>query len=286
MRTPKVSEKSPKKGFILTAIFTVLSAAYIIPIATVFINSFKNKGSITLSPFVLPDSDTFVGLKNYINGITHGNYPFYKSVFYSIIITVMSVVLILVCTSMTAWYIRRVNSIFCKTVYYLCIFSMVVPFQMVMFTLSKTADNLGLNTPFTIPIVYLGFGAGLAVFMFTGFVKSIPFEIEQAAAIDGCNPLQTFFLVVLPIMKPTYISVAILETMWIWNDYLLPYLVLDQTEYKTIPIHIQYLQGSYGSRDMGAIMALIILCLVPIAVLYFTCQKYIIKGVISGAVKG
>lgn len=286
MRTPTIMEKRPKSDLWLTALFTLLSAIYLLPIATVLINSLKNKSSITLSPFVLPDSSTFVGLENYINGITHGNYPFYKSVFYSIIITVLSVLLILVCTSMAAWYIRRVNSFTCKIIYYLCVFSMVVPFQMVMFTLSKTADNLGLNTPFTIPIVYLGFGAGLAVFMFTGFIKGIPVEIEQAAAIDGCNPLQIFFKVVMPIMKPTYISVGILQTMWIWNDYLLPYLVLDQTEYKTIPIHIQYLQGSFGSRDMGAIMALIILCLVPIAVLYFTCQKYIIKGVISGAVKG
>ena len=286
MAAQKNLQKRPRSDFLLTIFFALFSAVYLIPIATVLINSFKNKNSITLSPFVFPNGDTFVGLENYINGITHGNYPFYKSVFYSIIITVLSVALILICTSMAAWYIKRVNSFICKVVYYLCIFSMVVPFQMVMFTLSKTADNLGLNTPITIPIVYLGFGAGLAVFMFSGFVESIPREIEQAAAIDGCTPPQTFFKVVMPIMKPTYISVGILQTMWIWNDYLLPYLVLDQTEYKTIPIHIQYLQGSFGSRDMGAIMALIILCLVPIAVLYFTCQKYIIKGVISGAVKG
>ncbi len=285
-KTLKSKGRTKYTNRILTVIFSALSIIYLLPIVTVLINSFKNRNDIALSPFEFPNFDTFVGLKNYINGITHGNYPFYYSVFYSIIITVLSTALILVCTSMAAWYISRVNSFFCKIIYYLCIFSMVVPFQMVMFTLSKTADDFGLNTPFTIPIIYLGFGAGLAVFMFTGFVRGIPLEIEQAAAIDGCNPLKTFFLVVLPIMKPTYISVAILETMWIWNDYLLPYLVLDQTKYKTIPIHIQYLQGSYGVRDMGAIMSLIILCLIPIAVLYFTCQKYIIKGVISGAVKG
>ena len=270
----------------LTVIFSLLSVVYLIPIAAVLINSFKDKGSITLEPFKLPTAVTFVGLENYINGITHGNYPFYYSAIYSIIITVLSVFLILLCTSMAAWYISRVNNTVCKGIYYLCIFSMVVPFQMVMFTLSKTADSLSLNTPFTIPIIYLGFGAGLAVFMFSGFVKGIPISIEEAASIDGCSPIGVFFRVVAPIMKPTYISVGILETMWIWNDYLLPYLVLDQTKYKTIPIHIQYLQGSFGRRDMGAMMALIIMCLVPIAVFYFTCQKYIIKGVISGAVKG
>ena len=271
---------------ILTGVLSVASVAYLLPIAVVLINSFKDKNSIALSPFTLPDGQSFVGFKNFATGITHGNYPFYFSVLYSFIITVLSVFLILLCTSMTAWYISRVNSTACKVIYYLCIFSMVVPFQMVMFTLSKTADSLRLNSPFTIPIIYLGFGAGLAVFMFSGFVKGIPIQIEEAAGIDGCGPIRTFFLVVLPVMKPTYISVGILETMWIWNDFLLPYLVLDQTKYKTIPIHIQYLQGSYGRRDMGAIMALIILCLIPITVFYFACQKYIIKGVISGAVKG
>ena len=223
---------------------------------------------------------------NYIKGMTFGNYPFYRSVFYSLVITVMSVALILLCTSMSAWYVSRVDSWFCKIVYYLCVFSMVVPFQMVMFTLSKTADTLRLNNPYTICIVYLGFGAGLAIFMFTGFVKGIPLELEEAALIDGCTPLQIFFRIILPIMKPTYISVGILEVMWVWNDYLLPYLVLDKTEYKTIPIHIQYLQGSYGKVDYGATMALIVLCLIPIVVVYALGQKYIIKGVLSGAVKG
>lgn len=271
---------------LLTVFFSLFSLLYLYPVFVVLINSLKTKTSITLTPFELPNGETFVGFENFINGITHGNYPFYNSVFYSLVITFLSVLLILLCTSMAAWYTNRVNNVFCRVFYYLCIFSMVVPFQMVMFTLSKTADLLKLNSPYTIPIIYLGFGAGLAVFMFVGFVKSIPIEIEEAATIDGCGPLQIFFKIVLPIMKPTYISVGILETMWIWNDYLLPYLVLDQNEYKTIPIHIQYLQGSFGRRDMGAIMALIILCLIPIVVFYFLGQKHIIKGVVAGAVKG
>ena len=218
--------------------------------------------------------------------MTFGGYPFWKSVFYSTVITLLSTGLILLCTSMAAWFISRVDSKFCRAVYYLCVFSMVVPFQMVMFTLSKTADTLKLNTPWTIPVIYLGFGAGLAVFMFVGFVKSIPLEIEEAAAIDGCNPFRTFFSVVLPMMKPTMISVAILEIMWVWNDYLLPYLVLDITEYRTLPIHIQYLKGSYGTVDLGATMALIFLSIVPVIVFYLICQKHIIKGVAAGAVKG
>ncbi len=271
---------------LLTVLFSALSLAWILPIVIVLINSFKNSSSISLQLFSFPTSESFVGLENYITGITHGNYPFYMSILYSVIITVLSVGLILLCTSMAAWYISRVDSFICKMVYYLCIFSMVVPFQMVMFTLSKTANSLHLNTPFTIPIIYLGFGAGLAVFMFTGFVKSIPMEIEEAATIDGCNPLQTFFLVDAPIMKSTYISVGILEIMWVWNDYLLPYLVLDRTEYMTVPIHIQFLQGSYGQVDYGATMALIMLCLLPIVIIYIFCQKHIIKGVLSGAVKG
>ncbi len=270
----------------LTVLFSLISVAYIYPISVVLVNSFKTKGAITVSPFELPNSESFAGLDNYINGIAHGNYPFLLSLLYSLLITVLSTALILLCTSMAAWYNNRVNTPLCRLLYYLFVFSMVVPFQMVMFTLSKTADALRLNTPYTIPIVYLGFGAGLAVFMFSGFVKGIPIEIEEAANIDGCGPVGTFFRIVLPIMKPICISVGILEIMWIWNDYLLPYLVLDQTEYKTVPIHIQYLQGSFGRRDMGAIMALIILCLVPVAVFYFICQKYIVKGVAAGAVKG
>ena len=271
---------------LLTAFMALLSLVWVFPVVVVLLNSFKESSAIALTPFQLPNADTFVGMQNYITGIMHGNYPFYMSILYSLIITVLSVALILLCTSMAAWYISRVDSIFCKIVYYLCIFSMVVPFQMVMYTLSKTADTLKLNTPFTIPIIYLGFGAGLAVFMFSGFVKSIPMDIEEAATIDGCNPIQTFFLVVAPIMKPTYISVGILEVMWVWNDYLLPYLVLDRTKYMTIPIHIQFLQGSYGQVDYGATMALIILCLIPIMLLYFLGQKHIIAGALAGAVKG
>ncbi len=271
---------------VLTAVFSALGVLWILPIVIVLINSFKSSSSIALQPFQLPSADTFMGFQNYITGINNGNYPFYMSAFYSLVITVLSVGLILLCTSMAAWYINRVDSLFCKVVYYLCIFSMVVPFQMVMFTLSKTADNLKLNTPFTIPIIYLGFGAGLAVFLFSGFIKSIPLEVEQAADIDGCNALQTFFLVDVPIMRSTYISVAILQTMWVWNDYLLPYLVLDRTKYMTIPIHIQFLQGSFGRVDYGATMAMIMMCLLPIVVIYILCQKHIIKGVLSGAVKG
>ncbi len=271
---------------VLTAVFSVLAAAWILPIVIVLVNSFKSSSSIALTPFQLPTTETFMGFQNYVTGINNGNYPFYMSAFYSVVITVFSVALILLCTSMAAWYINRVDSLFCKVIYYLCIFSMVVPFQMVMFTLSKTADNLKLNTPWTIPIIYLGFGAGLAVFLFSGFIKSIPLEVEQAADIDGCNALQTFFLVDVPIMKSTYISVAILQTMWVWNDYLLPYLVLDRTKYMTIPIHIQFLQGSFGRVDYGATMAMIMMCLIPIVVIYIICQKHIIKGVLSGAVKG
>ena len=274
------------KNLIPTAILSAVSFLWILPILIVLMNSFKTSAGITLTPFERPNMETFVGLENYIGGITHGNYPFYMSMLYSVLITVLSVGLILLCCSMSAWYITRVDTAFTKVVYYLCVFSMVVPFQMVMFTLSRTANNLYLNTPFTIPIIYLGFGAGLSIFLFTGFVKGIPMEIEEAASIDGCTPLQTFFTVVAPIMKSTYVSVGILEIMWIFNDYLLPYLVLDRTKYMTIPIHIQFLQGSYGRVDYGATMALIMLCLLPIVIIYIFAQKHIIKGVLSGAVKG
>ena len=266
--------------------FALIAVAYLYPILIVLVNSFKSNAAINLDTFALPAKNTFMGFQNYIKGMTFGNYPFYKSVEYSLIITLLSAALILLCTSMAAWYVSRVDSLVCRIVYYLCVFSMVVPFQMVMFTLAKTADTLKLNRPWTIPIVYLGFGAGLAVFMFTGFVKSIPRSIEEAAVIDGCNAVQTFFRVVLPMMKPTFISVGVLEIMWVWNDYLLPYLVLDINEFRTIPIHIQYLKGSYGSVDMGATMALILLSIVPVIVFYLCCQKYIIKGVAAGAVKG
>lgn len=272
----------------LTLLFGVLSVVYIFPIVIVFYNSFKTNDAINAETFALPKADTFVGFENFIKGMTFGNYPFLKSVFYSLVITVISTALILLFCSMTAWYVARVNSKFCKFVYYLCVFSMVVPFQMVMFTLAKTADSfiIPLNTPWTIPIIYLGFGAGLAIFMFVGFVKSIPLEIEEAAMMDGCNTLRIFFQVVMPMLKPTLISVGVLQTMWIWNDYLLPYLVLDRTRYMTIPIHIQYLKGSYGSVDLGATMAMIMISIVPIIIFYITCQKYIIKGVAAGAVKG
>lgn len=283
-------DATKKKGkmskTILTIVFSIIAVFYVSPIFIVLINSFKLKSKISAQPFSLPNAESFVGFDNYANGIFYGNYPFYKSVLISLFITVCTVFVILICTSMCAWYLSRVNNLLCKIIYYFCIFSMIVPFQMVMYTLSKTADNLGLNTPWGIIIVYLGFGAGLAVFMFTGFVKSIPIEIEEAASIDGAGPLRTFFGVVLPIMKPTFISVGILETMWIWNDYLLPYLVLDIKKYRTIPIHIQYLNGSYGQTDLGAIMALIILSIIPIIIFYFVCQKHIIKGIVAGAVKG
>ena len=271
---------------ILTVLFIVICVIYLMPVFTVLMNSFKTNASINTNTFAFPNAETFTGTSNYVNGINVGEYPFLKSAGYSLLITITSSALILVCTSMAAWYISRVNSFFARIVYYLCVFSMVVPFQMVMFTLAKTANVLHLDTPYTIPVIYLGFGAGLAVFMFAGFVKGIPLEIEEAAAIDGCGPLRTFFLVVFPMLKPVMISVGVLEIMWIWNDYLLPYLVLDRTKYKTIPIHIQYLQGSYGHVDLGAVMALIVISIIPIVVFYLTAQKYIIKGVVEGAVKG
>lgn len=278
--------KNIKWGKWLTLIFSIVTLVYISPIFIVLMNSFKANTNVKTDTFAWPSGEMFVGWANYLKGFTFGNYPFLKSVLFSFVITILSTILILFCTSMAAWYIARVDSKICRIIYYLFVFSMIVPFQMVMFTLSKTADTLSLNTPWTIPIVYLGFGAGLAVFMFTGFIKGLPLEIEEAAAIDGCGPLRTFFVVIIPMLRPTLISVGILEIMWIWNDYLLPYLILDRTEYMTIPIHIQYLQGSYGSVDLGAIMALIILSIIPVILFYLTCQKYIIKGVASGAVKG
>ena len=282
----KVKEKYTPGSKVLTAVFAVLSVVWIIPIILVLMNSFKLNASINLDAFALPDAESFAGWANYIKGFTFGNYPFLKSVGYSVFITVVSVFLILLFCSMSAWYIARVNSRFAKIFYYLCLFSMIVPFQMVMFTLTFTANNLKLNTPFTIPVIYLGFGAGLAIFMFVGFVKGLPLEIEEAAAIDGCGPVRTYFSVVLPMLKPTLISVGILEVMWVWNDYLLPYLVLDRTKYMTIPIHVQYLKGSYGTVDLGATMAVIMLSIIPIIIVYLCCQKHIIKGVAAGAVKG
>ena len=278
------STRKAKHGWILTTFFSILSVLYVMPIVIVTFNSFKNKIWISKTPFALPNEKTFVGIENYIKGIAKTK--FIDAFWVSLFITVASVAVILLCTSMCAWYIGRVKSVFSKVFYMLCAFSMIVPFQMVMFTLSKIANVLHCSNPLGIIFVYLGFGAGLPIFMFVGFVKSIPLEIEEAAMIDGCNPLQTFFQVVLPIMKSTCITVAILQAMWIWNDYLLPYLVLDQKNWRTIPIAVQYLKGGYGAIEMGQMMAMLVLAIIPIVVFYLVCQKHIIEGVIAGAVKG
>ena len=276
--------KKVKHGGVFTAIFSIISIGYIFPIMLVFINSFKKKAYISRKPSDIPNGKMYVGLENYVRGIKQAN--FFEGAKWSTVITVGSVFLIILCTSMCAWYIVRVKNALTKAIYYLCLFAMIVPFQMEMFTLSKLANSLGLNTPWGLWIIYLGFGAGLSVFMFTGFVKSIPIEIEEAAMIDGCNPLQTFFGVVLPVLKPTCVTVAILQTMWIWNDYLLPYLVLNLKKYITIPIAVQYLKGGYGSVDMGAMMGVLVLAIIPIIIFYLFCQRYIIEGVVAGAVKG
>ena len=270
---------------ILAVVMVLLCLLWIYPIVLILLNSLKTEGSFTTSTvFRLPTAETFAGLRNYVYGVT--KMDFLSSMGYSLLITITSVVLILLCCSMTGWYLTRVNNKLSKFMNLLIVFSMVVPFQMVMFTLSKTADRLKLNTPWNICIIYLGFGAGLAVFMFTGFMKSVPMEIEEAAMIDGCNPIQTYFRIVFPIFKPTMISVAILEAMWVWNDYLLPTLVLDIKKYRTIPMLIQYFRGSYGRVEMGPMMACIMLTVLPIIILYLACQKYIIEGVVAGAVKG
>ena len=274
-----------KKSIIPTIILSVISIIWIYPIVMILFNSLKVESAITTSGvFQFPTSETWNGIQNFIASVTQMD--FLKSFWYSLVISVMSVVLILLCCSMCAWYIVRVNGLLSKVLYYLCVFSMVVPFQMVMFTLAKTADTLKLNNPYTICIVYLGFGAGLAVFMFTGFVQGSPLAIEEAAMIDGCSPLQVFFKILIPILKPTIISTAILELMWVWNDYLLPTLVLDIKKYKTIPMAIQYFRGSYGHVQMGPMMASIMIDIIPIIVVYLVCQKYIIEGVVAGAVKG
>ncbi|MDO4608161.1 MAG: carbohydrate ABC transporter permease [Clostridia bacterium] len=260
-----------------------LSIVFLIPILTVLLNSFKNKFSISQTPFVLPSADTFSGIENYISGINDTG--FLSAFFWSVFITVLSVAVIIIFTSMTAWYITRIKSRFNSVLYYLFVFSMIVPFQMVMFTMSKVANILRLDNPFGIILIYLGFGAGLSVFIFSGFIKSVPLSLEEAAIIDGCNTFETFWRVVFPILKPTAITVAILNTMWVWNDYLLPYLVIG-SDYKTIPIAVQYLKGGYGSVDMGAMMAMLVLSIVPVIIFYLSCQKYIIKGVAAGAVKG
>ena len=279
-----MEKRKTKHGALLTTIFSIISVVYMFPILLVLMNSFKKKAYISKKPFTLPNAKSFVGFDNYVSGIQKTG--LIQAAFVSLFVTVLAVAVIVLCTSMCAWYITRVHTKFTAGMYFLCLFSMIVPFQMEMFTLSKLANTLKLNTPWGLWIIYLGFGAGLAVFMFTGFVKSIPLEIEEAAMIDGCNPLQTFFGVVLPIMKPTCVTVAILQTMWIWNDYLLPYLVLDLKKYTTIPIAVQYLKGGYGSVDMGAMMGVLVLAIIPIIVFYLFCQKYIIEGVVAGAVKG
>ena len=276
--------KRLKISNILTfAFLTALSFLFLIPIITVVANSFKDKFSISQTPFVLPNSSTFVGVENYISGVNDTG--FISAFFWSLFIMVGSVAVIVLFTAMTAWYITRIKNRFNSVLYYLFVFSMIVPFQMVMFTMSKIANILHLDNPLGLILIYLGFGAGLSVFIFSGFVKSIPLSLEEAAIIDGCSVLQTFWHVVFPILKPTAITVAILNTMWIWNDYLLPYLVIG-SDYKTIPIAVQYLKGGYGSVDMGAMMAMLVLSIVPVVIFYLACQKYIIKGVAAGAVKG
>ena len=277
--------KDRRINAVLSVVLTIVCILWMYPVFMILMNSLKTERAITTThAFELPTAETFVGLKNYIYGIAEMD--FLSSLWYSFIITISSVALILLCCSMCAWYITRVQGVLSKGMYYLCVFSMIVPFQMVMFTLAKTADTLKLNNPYNICIIYLGFGAGLAVFMFTGFVKSMPIAIEEAAMIDGCNPLQIFFKVVCPILKPTMISTAILETMWVWNDYLLPTLVLDIKQYRTIPMAIQYFRGSYGKVEMAPMMACIMITVIPVIVLYLACQKYIIDGVVAGAVKG
>ena len=267
----------------LFIILLFMSVVFLFPVFVVVINSFKQKFTIATAPSVLPDGSNFVGFKNYITGIN--NTGFLSAFGWSLFITVFSVAAIVIFTSMTAWYIIRVKGRMTSLLYYLLIFSMIVPFQMVMYTMSKTANTLRLDNPLGIILLYLGFGAGLSVFMFSGFIKTLPITIEEAATIDGCSTLQTFWRVVFPILKPTSITVAILNAMWIWNDYLLPYLVIG-SDYKTIPIAVQYLKGGYGSVDMGALMAMLVLSIIPVVIFYLSCQKYIIKGVASGAVKG
>lgn len=278
-----MNQNSRAQKFILPAVLSVVAAAFIFPVLVVLLNSFKTKFSINTAPFSLPDKSTFAGIDNYINGLQDTD--FLSAFLWSFFITVASVLLIVICTAMTAWYIIRVKTHFTKFLYLAFVFSMIIPFQMVMFTMSKTANTLGLDNPLGIVLIYLGFGAGLSVFMFSGFIKGVPIAIEEAATIDGCSPWQTFFWVVFPVLKPTAVTVAILNAMWIWNDYLLPYLVIG-SDYKTIPVAIQYLKGGYGSVDMGAMMAVLILAIIPVVIFYLIGQKYIIRGVAAGAIKG
>ena len=278
-------KKSKRVGNnVIFFVLLTLSVLFLVPIIIVIINSFKSRIYISSQPLKLPNGETFVALENYINGVTSSD--FFSAFLRSLFITVVSVILIVLFASMAAWYIVRSNSKITKGIYYMLVFSMIVPFQMVMYTMTYVTNRANLDNVFGITFVYLGFGAGLSVFMFTGFMKSIPLEIEEAAMIDGCTPIQTFFKVVLPIAKPTCVTVTILQAMWIWNDYLLPSLVLDQRKYKTVPMAVQYLKGGYGSVDMGAMMGTLVLAIVPIIIFYLFCQRYIIEGVVAGAVKG
>lgn len=278
-----MAKKKAAVNAAVSALLVLLAAAFFAPIFIILMNSFKGRFFISDAPFALPDAQTFTGIENYINGIEKTGYP--SAFGYSVFITVFSVLVIILFDAMTAWYITRVKSRYSSSLYYLFVFSMIVPFQMVMFTMSKIANLLHLDNPIGIIVLYLGFGSGMSVFLYSGFVKSIPIEVEEAAMIDGCSPIQSFFYVVFPMLKPIAITVAILNTMWVWNDYLLPYLVIG-TKYRTIPIAVQYLQGGYGSRDMGAMMAVLVMTIVPVVVFYLSCQKYIIRGVVAGAVKG
>lgn len=279
----KQKQKAPQSA-LETLLLVLLAALTLVPLFLVVQNSFKSRFYISGDPFALPNKETFVALENYISGLSAGG--FFAAFGRSLLITVVSVGLIVLCTSMAAWYLMRVRTALTKGMYYLFVFSMIVPFQMVMYTMTYLVGQAKLNTVLGMPFIYLGFGAGLSVFMLCGFIRGIPRELEEAATIDGCNPVQTFFLVVLPLLKPTAVTVAILNTMWIWNDYLLPYLVLG-TEKKTVPVAIQIaMQGAYGSTDYGGLMAMLVLAMIPIVVFYLFCQKYIIKGVVAGAVKG
>ena len=278
-----MQEKKKVVDIVIYVVLTVLAVAFLVPIALVIMNSLKSKLYISTTPFVLPNEENFVGLKNYVEGLT--KIHFFDSVGYSLFITVFSVLAIVIFCSMTAWFITRVKTKLTSAIYYMFIASMVVPFQMVMYTMTKTADVLKLNNYVGIIVIYLGFGAAMAVFMFSGFVNGIPMELEEAALIDGCNPLTMFIKVVFPMLKPISITVAILNAMCIWNDYLLPYLLIG-TKYRTIPVAIQYLKSGYGSIDYGHLMAAIVVALIPIVVFYFACQKYIIEGIVDGAVKG
>lgn len=270
-------------NWVVFVILIAVAAFILFPIAVVLMNSFKSKFLISTAPFAMVGSDSFVGLENYINGVNQIH--FFKAFGLSMWITVASVILILLLTSMLAWYITRVKGVVTSIIYYILVFSMIVPFQMVMFTMSRLANILHLDNPIGIILLYVGFGSGLSSFMFAGFIKSVPVALEEAAMIDGANPVQTFFLIVFPMLKSTAITIAILNAMWVWNDYLLPYLTIG-TDYRTIPVAIQYLRGGYGSVDMGAMMAMLVLAMIPVIIFFLTCQKHIIKGVLSGAVKG